>query len=205
MDSDTLIILLIIAVFAVYMGVFNKTQEAFEQQQKGIETSSGDFSPVEQDDIPPCYIVKSVYDKDDASNIKASNYDVYEKESKFDTEYTNLSDYFGTNAKKIEQKKYYDTITAANISNYQFEQNLDMSSLWNEDKSLKHEAVEILLNSIMANNPKMVVTHINKQTNELNMLPYFIDTSSVEYFRVIDTVRSKIIFFFVTPKGTGVY
>lgn len=96
-------------------------------------------------------------------------------------------------------------IIAANISNYQFEQNLDMSSLWNDDKSLKHEAVDVLLSSIMTNNPKMVVTHINKQTDELNMLPYFIDTSSVEYFRVIDTVRSKIIFFFVTPKGTGVY
>lgn len=125
MDTDTLVILLTIAVFAVYMTVSSKKTEKFEQQQQkqqqkqqqhqGIEAKSGDFSPVEQDDIPPCYIVKSVYDKDDASNIKASNYDVYEKESNFDTEYTNLSDYFGTNAKKIEQKKYYDTITAANI------------------------------------------------------------------------------------------
>jgi hypothetical protein len=117
MDSDTLIILLIIAVFAVYMGVFNKTQEAFEQEQtQEIEATSGDFSPVEQDDTPPCYIVKSVYDKDDAKHIQASNYDVYEKEADFDSEYTNLTDYFGTNAKKINQKKYYDTITAADIT-----------------------------------------------------------------------------------------
>ena len=115
MDSDTLIILLIIAVFAVYMGVFNKTQEAFEQQ-KGIEAKSGDFSPVEQDDTPPCYIVKSVYDKDDAKHIQASNYEVYEKEADFDSEYTNLTDYFGTNEKKINQKKYYDTITSADIT-----------------------------------------------------------------------------------------
>ena len=144
MDSDTLIILLIIAVFAVYMGVFNKTQEAFEaqeeakpqakpqvqakeqqeqeqeqskpQEQEPIEATSGDFSPVSQDDTPPCYIVKSVYDKDDASFIRAENYDVYEKEANFDSEYTNLTDYFGTTAKKINQKKYYDTITAADIT-----------------------------------------------------------------------------------------
>jgi len=116
MDSDTLIILLIIAVFAVYMGVFNKTQESFEQQTQEIESTSGDFSPVEQDDTPPCYIVKSVYDKDDAKHIQASNYEVYEKEADFDSEYTNLTDYFGTNAKKINQKKYYDTITAADIT-----------------------------------------------------------------------------------------
>lgn len=127
MDSDTLIILLIIAVFAVYMGVFNKTQEAFEaeaqakpqakpQAQEPIESTSGDFSPVSQDDTPPCYIVKSVYDKDDASFIRAENYDVYEKEANFDSEYTNLTDYFGTTAKKINQKKYYDTITAADIT-----------------------------------------------------------------------------------------
>lgn len=117
MDTDTLVILLIIAVFAVYMGVFNKTQEAFEQEQEqGIETSSGDFSPVEQDDTPPCFIVKSVYDKDDAKHIQASNYEVYEKEADFDSEYTNLTDYFGTNEKKINQKKYYDTITAADIT-----------------------------------------------------------------------------------------
>ena len=152
MDSDTLIILLIIAVFAVYMGVFNKTQEAFEaeeeakpqakpkaqakeqqhqqqeqvkpqakpqaqaQVQEPIEATSGDFSPVSQDDTPPCYIVKSVYDKDDASFIRAENYDVYEKEANFDSEYTNLTDYFGTTAKKINQKKYYDTITAADIT-----------------------------------------------------------------------------------------
>lgn len=131
MDTDTLVILLIIAVFAVYMGVFNKTQEAFEQRQgqkqkqkqeqeqknlqTPIEATSGDFSPVEQDDTPPCYIVKSMYDKDDASNIQAANYDVYEKEANFDSEYTNLTDYFGTNAKKINQKKYYDTITSADI------------------------------------------------------------------------------------------
>lgn len=116
MDSDTLIILLIIAVFAVYMGVFNKTQEAFEQPSTAIEATSGDFSPVEQDDTPPCYIVKSVYDKDDAKHIQASNYEVYEKEADFDSEYTNLTDYFGTNEKKINQKKYYDTITAADIT-----------------------------------------------------------------------------------------
>ena len=157
MDSDTLIILLIIAVFAVYMGVFSKTHEAFEQQekeqqekeqqeqqqekeqqqqkeqqkeqqeqqqeqQKGkqpqtpIAASSGDFSPVEQDDTPPCYIVKSVYDKDNAKHIQAANYEVFEKEANFDSEYTNLTDYFGTNAKKINQKKYYDTITSADIT-----------------------------------------------------------------------------------------
>lgn len=116
MDSDTLIILLIITVFAVYMGVFNKTQEAFEQPSTTIESTSGDFSPVEQDDTPPCYIVKSVYDKDDAKHIQASNYEVYEKEANFDSEYTNLTDYFGTNEKKINQKKYYDTITSADIT-----------------------------------------------------------------------------------------
>ena len=119
-----------------------------------------------------------------------------------------ISTVYGTNyfeEAKSSRINHIAKILAANISNYQFEQHLDMSSIWNEDNSLKYEAVDVLLKSIMSNNPKMVVTHINKSTNEINMLPYFIQGDSVEYFRVIDTVRNKIIFFFVTPKGTGVY
>jgi hypothetical protein len=119
-----------------------------------------------------------------------------------------ISNVYGANyfeEAKRSRINHVAKILAANISNYQFEQHLDMSSLWNEDNSLKHDAVNILVDSILQNNPKMAVTHINKQTDELNMLPYFIQGDSVEYFRVIDTVRSKIIFFFVTPKGTGVY
>ncbi len=119
-----------------------------------------------------------------------------------------ISNVYGANyfeEAKRSRINHVAKILAANISNYQFEQHLDMSSLWNEDKSLKQDAVNILVDSILQNNPKMVVTHINKQTDDLNMLPYFIQGDSVEYFRVIDTVRSKIIFFFVTPKGTGVY
>lgn len=96
-------------------------------------------------------------------------------------------------------------ILAANISNYQFEQHLDMSSLWDENNNLKEDALQTLLSSIMHNNPKMIVTHISKSSKDVNMLPYFIEGNSVEYFRVIDTVRNKIILFFVTPKGTGVY
>jgi hypothetical protein len=119
-----------------------------------------------------------------------------------------ISNVYGANyfeEAKRSRINHVAKILAANISNYQFEQHLDMSSLWNEDNSLKQDAVNILVDSILQNNPKMVVTHINKQSNDLNMLPYFIQGDSVEYFRVIDTVRSKIIFFFVTPKGTGVY
>jgi hypothetical protein len=119
-----------------------------------------------------------------------------------------ISNVYGANyfeEAKRSRINHVAKILAANISNYQFEQHLDMSSLWNEDNSLKQDAVNILVDSILQNNPKMAVTHIDKQSNDLNMLPYFIQGDSVEYFRVIDTVRSKIIFFFVTPKGTGVY
>ena len=119
-----------------------------------------------------------------------------------------ISNVYGANyfeEAKRSRINHVAKILAANISNYQFEQHLDMSSLWNEDNSLKLDAVNILVDSILQNNPKMAVTHINKQTDDLNMLPYFIQGDSVEYFRVIDTMRSKIIFFFVTPKGTGVY
>jgi hypothetical protein len=119
-----------------------------------------------------------------------------------------ISNVYGANyfeEAKRSRINHVAKILAANISNYQFEQHLDMSSLWNEDNSLKLDAVNILVDSILQNNPKMAVTHINKQTDDLNMLPYFIQGDSVEYFRVIDTLRSKIIFFFVTPKGTGVY
>lgn len=113
MDTDTIIILMIITVFAVYMGIFNKKVENFEQK---IEKVSNNFSPVPQDETPPCYIVKSVYTNDNAKNIKASNYDVYEKEADFDSEYTNMIDYFGSTAKKINQKKYYETITPNEIT-----------------------------------------------------------------------------------------
>lgn len=117
MDTDTLIILVIIAVFAVYVSTYmQESNETFEQQTEELERTSGDFSPVEQHDKPPCYIVKSVDTNDNAKNVMASNYDVYEKEANFDSEYTNMIDYFGTNAKKVEEKKYYETITSADIT-----------------------------------------------------------------------------------------
>lgn len=117
-----------------------------------------------------------------------------------------ISTVYGSNyyeEAKSSKLNHVAKIIAANMSNYQFEQKLDLSMMF--DDGIKQEAIEALTKSIMHHNPKMLVTYINKNKEEINMLPYFIDTPVVDYFRVIDSVRNKIIFFFVTPTGTGVY
>ena len=96
-------------------------------------------------------------------------------------------------------------IISSNISNYQFEQHLDMEVLWGNANQIDSSIIHVIVNSIMNNNPKLVVTHIQQGTEYMNMLPYFIQTDKVEYFRIIDTQRNKVLFFFIKTKMSGVY
>jgi|SRR6056300_171406 len=118
-----------------------------------------------------------------------------------------LSDLYGENHQnesKMSRLDHVAKVIAANVSNYEFNQKFNMSSLW-ENNAFKNGVSENISNSIFQNNPSLIALHINKETNEKNILPYFINEPNVEYFRLIDLQRSKIIIFYVTPHGVGVF
>ncbi len=69
-----------------------------------------------------------------------------------------------------------------NVSNYEFNKQVNMSHLWNKDDVFDSESKWSIVHNIQANNKNMVVTQLNKQSPEINMLPYFINEPKVEYF-----------------------
>lgn len=118
MDTDTLIILIIVAIFALYINVLSKRAEKFETNIKLPENTplpEANFSPLPQEDEAPCYLVKSLTNNDTHKTISTINADVFEKEANFDSEYTNLNDYFGNNAVTVPQKKYYESVSNEDI------------------------------------------------------------------------------------------
>jgi hypothetical protein len=119
-----------------------------------------------------------------------------------------ISDIYGKNyLQEAQQSKTSHLIKMVgnNVSNYEFNKQVNMSHLWNEDGVFETESKWDIIQSIQQNNKNMIVTQINKQSPEINMLPYFINEPKVEYFRVIDMNRSKIILFYITPTGMNVY
>lgn len=96
-------------------------------------------------------------------------------------------------------------IVSVNVSNYEFNKHANMSHLWDKEGVFNSEAKWKIIHSIQSMNKNMVVTQINKESSEINMLPYFINEPNVEYFRLIDMQRGKIILFYITPTGISVY
>jgi hypothetical protein len=118
-----------------------------------------------------------------------------------------LFDLYGENHQnesKMSRLDHVAKVIATNVSNYEFNQKFDMSSLW-ENNNFKSEVSENISDSIFHNNSNLIALHINKHSNEKNILPYFINEPNVEYFRLIDLQRNKIIIFYVTPYGVGVF
>lgn len=119
-----------------------------------------------------------------------------------------ISDIYGKNyLQEAQQSKTSHLIKmiSNNVSNYEFNKQVNMSHLWNKDDVFDSESKWSIVQNIQANNKNMVVTQLNKQSPEINMLPYFINEPKVEYFRVIDMNRGKIILFYITPTGMSVY
>lgn len=119
-----------------------------------------------------------------------------------------ISDIYGKNyLQEAQQSKTSHLIkmVSNNVSNYEFNKQVNMSHLWNKDDVFDTESKWNIIHNIQQNNKNMIVTQINKQSPDINMLPYFINEPKVEYFRVIDTKRSKIILFYITPAGMNVY
>lgn len=119
-----------------------------------------------------------------------------------------ISDIYGKNyLQEAQQSKTSHLIKmiSNNVSNYEFNKQVNMSHLWNKDDVFDSESKWSIIHNIQENNKNMVVTQINKQSPEINMLPYFINEPKVEYFRVIDMNRGKIILFYITPTGMSVY
>ena len=116
-----------------------------------------------------------------------------------------LEDVYGKNFindsmnSKIEQ--IINTISN-NMSHRHFIYNLDSSSLWNI-KNINLEHVIKIINNISNINKNLIAIHINKNSDQINLIHTLINGINVEYFIIIDKEYMKIYCVYLTPVDMG--
>lgn len=116
---------------------------------------------------------------------------------------SNLDEVYGDNfqndAEKSQQNSLINNI-ANNIAHRQFNFRLfDYSKLWGSEKKLPENFLKNLTAKIKNINDKMILHHIDKKSNAMNMFKELIIDTPVEYFQVIDIEYNKSYFIYITP------
>jgi hypothetical protein len=94
-------------------------------------------------------------------------------------------------------------LISSNFANLNFKLRHDFSSVFRTGGMDPREINQIIART-NALNPDILVTHINKETEDIKMIPYFI-TIPVEYFRIIDLLRQKIYLVYVSTQNMEAY
>ncbi len=114
-----------------------------------------------------------------------------------------LSDVYGQNFQNEAQESRTNYILnnlANNISHRQFKFRLhDTNDLWDKSQNLNSELIGKLINKVKSLNKKMHLTHLDKNGNQINMLPELIIDTPVEYFLIIDGDFCRAYFIYITP------
>lgn len=88
---------------------------------------------------------------------------------------------------------------ATNVANKNFDMRFDSSDIWRQNY-IKPEASKQLVQKIEEINPDFAVSVLNKNSDDINMLPYTL-AGSVEYLRIIDIKNRKMYFMYITPEN----
>ncbi len=120
-----------------------------------------------------------------------------------------LSDVYG---QKFQQESsqarinYVINIIANNLGNRQFKFKLaDANHLWDANQSLPTNLITNLIHKVHHNNPKLTIKHINKYSDQINMLPELIMDTPVEYFLIIDAELGRAYIIYITPTEVHSY
>ena len=120
-----------------------------------------------------------------------------------------LTDVYGQNFQAEAQQSRLDYIInnlANNISHRQFRFRLhDNNELWDGSKNLKKSAIETLIVKVQNINKKLHMMHLNKNSDQINMLPELIIDTPVEYFLIIDADFGRAYFIYITPTEVNSY
>ena len=118
-----------------------------------------------------------------------------------------INDVYGKN---YETKAYESKIISIinnigrNLGNehYRFSLN-DINEIF-QGESMPTNVINALLNKVNKSD-SIIIRHINKLSNEINMIPIFILNSPVEYFYIIDKKKKRAYFIYITPTEVNAY
>lgn len=120
-----------------------------------------------------------------------------------------LSDVYGQNFQSESSQMRLDHMInniANNIAHRQFKFKLhDNNDLWAQSQNLKPEVINKLINKVKNVNKKMTPIHINKHSNQINLLPELIIDTPVEYFMIIDSEMNRAYYIYITPSEVNSY
>src|SRR5690242_429756 len=120
-----------------------------------------------------------------------------------------LSDVYGQNYQVEATQGRIDYIInnlAKNLAHRQFKFHLhDNNELWDGMQNLKKQYIDLLIQKISTINKKLHFIHINKNSEQINMLPELIIDTPVEYFMVIDADMGRAYFIYITPTEVNSY
>jgi len=98
---------------------------------------------------------------------------------------------------QIQRMEYAVNIISNNIVHLNLKSKFQSRSMWN-GHNLKPLAVQSLIKSVHERDSKMILQHIPKTSNMVNMFPYLID-GEVEYFRLLNLNVNKVYLLYLTP------
>ena len=94
-------------------------------------------------------------------------------------------------------------LISSNFANLSFQLRHNYSPLFRQGGMDPREIAEIVAKTRTLN-PNLLVTPINKNTDEVRMLPYLL-TIPAEYFRITDLAHQKIYLVYVSTESMEAY
>jgi len=120
-----------------------------------------------------------------------------------------LSDVYGQNFQVEAQQSRIDYILnnlSNNIAHRQFKFRLhDTNELWDRSQNLSMQTINALITKVKHINKKMHIIHLDKNSNQINMLPELVIDTPVEYFLIIDADFGRAYFIYITPTEVNSY
>ena len=120
-----------------------------------------------------------------------------------------LSDAYGQNFQNEAQQsrtEYIISNIANNLGHRQFKFRLHESNeLWDSFGNIKFNYINTLIQKVTNVNKKFHITHLNKNSNDMNMLPELIIDTPVEYLMIVDADFGRAYFVYITPNEVNSY
>ena len=120
-----------------------------------------------------------------------------------------LSDAYGQNFQNESQQsriEYVLSNMASNIAHRQFKFRLHESNeLWDQAGNIKSTYISTLIQKIVNINKKFYAIHLNKNSQQINMLPELIIDTPVEYLLIVDADYGRAYFIYITPQEVNSY
>jgi hypothetical protein len=94
-----------------------------------------------------------------------------------------------------------------NIAHRQFNFRLfDSIDLWDPTTHIiPRSSIETMIRKVKEINKQMQMIHLDKKSDQVNMLPELIVDSPVEYFMIVDGEYRKAYFIYITPYEVNAY